>query len=162
MRRASTVFMVGLVGSLSLAACGETAEEAQAPDSAASEETATTPAPMDPSKPAEDAPAMVDASAPPAAVGQCIACHSFERDGPTKIGPNLWGIHGQPAAGKSGYAYSNALREAGVVWDDATLDGYLTNPRTAIPGNKMSFAGMRNAERRAEVIAYLASLTDAE
>ena len=94
----------------------------------------------------------------PAAVAQCVACHTFDEAGPNGIGPNLWNVYNSPAASKPGFMYSTAMKESGFTWDDATLDTYLANPRTALPGGKMSFAGISDEAKRKEVITYLATL----
>lgn len=102
----------------------------------------------------------VSDSAFPPTVAQCKTCHTFEQGGRHGVGPNLWNVHGQPAAAQPGYTYSPALLESGIVWDNAALDAYLENPRALVPGGKMSFAGLRDPEDRGEVIAYLATLTE--
>ena len=96
--------------------------------------------------------------AQPARIAQCTMCHTLTEGGPHQIGPNLWGVYGAPAASKGDYAYSTALRQSGLVWDDATLDAYLASPRELVPNGKMSYAGMPDAAHRAETIAYLAQL----
>jgi len=83
---------------------------------------------------------------------QCAMCHA------SGIGPALAGVYGKPAAGVPGYAYSTALKNAKLTWDDATLDKFLAAPQTAVPGTKMTFQGVTSASDRADVIAYLASL----
>lgn len=88
---------------------------------------------------------------------QCAVCHSTEA-GQNKIGPTLAGVFGRPAAQVADYAYSPAMREANRSWDAATLDGYLANPRTSLPGGRMIFVGLRDPKQRADVIAYLATL----
>lgn len=97
----------------------------------------------------------------PAAVAQCVACHTFEQDGPNGIGPNLWNVYDSPAASKPGFMYSTAMKDLGFTWDEPTLNTYLTNPRTALPGGKMSFAGINDEAKRKEVISYLATLKPA-
>jgi len=84
-------------------------------------------------------------------------CHSTA---PRKngIGPSLAGIHGQPAAHEPSYAYSSAMRASGIVWDDAALDAYLTNPRAVVPGTKMAFGGIADPAERAKLIAFLETL----
>lgn len=94
---------------------------------------------------------------------QCISCHSFEKGGPNKTGPNLFAIVGSSFAHLDGYGYSNALKEAkaaGRVWSFEELNGYLENPKKYLPGNKMSFAGLRRAEQRADMIVYLRQYAD--
>jgi cytochrome c2 len=84
---------------------------------------------------------------------QCAMCHA------SGIGPALGGVYGNQAAGVPGYAYSTALKNAKLTWDAATLDKFLAAPQTAVPGTKMTFAGLTTASDRADVIAYLATLT---
>lgn len=89
---------------------------------------------------------------------QCATCHSFDKGGPNKVGPNLWGVVGGPAAHLDGYNYSGAMKDAaaaGWTWTFDNLDAYLENPKTAMPGNKMTYAGMKKAEDRADLIAWL-------
>lgn len=88
----------------------------------------------------------------------CMACHSFTQGGPNGVGPNLWGIVGRPTASHAGYAYSAAMQAEKGPWTYERLDKYLASPARAIPGNKMGFAGIRNAQDRANVIAFLGSL----
>ena len=128
--------------SLALASCG-----GEAPDTEPSEASAQ-PEPT----------AAPDASAEPARLAMCKSCHTFNEGGPNLVGPNLWDSYGKPAAGNAEYAYSSALRDAGITWDDAALHAYLEDPRGAVPGGKMAFVGMRDETDRAEVIAYLATL----
>jgi cytochrome c len=94
------------------------------------------------------------------AVRVCSACHSFEQGGPNKIGPALWGVVGRDIAAHEGFSYSSALADKEGTWDYETLDAYLTDPRSWAPGTKMAFAGVKKPEDRADVIAYLRSLSD--
>ena len=89
----------------------------------------------------------------------CAACHSFDPGGPNRVGPNLHGIVGRAYAAKPGFAYSPALAGAGGRWSYEALDRFLTSPARTIAGTKMAFAGLRNPRDRAQVIAYLASIT---
>lgn len=91
----------------------------------------------------------------PAAWGQCAACHTVAKDAPHGLGPNLWGVAGTKAGELAGYEFSPAMKASGLVWDEATLDKYLTNPRASVPGTKMSFAGIADAARRKELITWL-------
>jgi cytochrome c len=91
---------------------------------------------------------------------KCAACHSFDNGGPNKVGPNLWDIVGKAVAGGEGYKYSGALADMGGDWSYESLDGFLAKPKDFAPGTKMSFAGLKSAEDRANLIAYLRSLSD--
>lgn len=94
---------------------------------------------------------------------KCIACHDMTKKKKNKVGPYLWGIVDQPAGKVSGYKkYSKkhlkAAEKKKLVWDEATLDIYLKNPKKFIPGNKMAFAGLKKAKDRANLIAYMKTL----
>ncbi len=88
---------------------------------------------------------------------KCSICHT-NVEGKNKIGPSLWAVVGRKAGSLPGYNYSDAMKNANRTWDATTLDAYLTNPRQNIPGVKMLFVGLPNADDRANVIAYLSTL----
>ncbi|MDF1619082.1 c-type cytochrome [Pseudothioclava nitratireducens] len=88
--------------------------------------------------------------------GKCKACHKV--DGSNATGPHLDGVIDRAVAGVDGFAYSDAMAAHGGTWTLEALDAYLTNPKENIPGNKMSFAGLKKPEDRNDVIAYLQSL----
>jgi cytochrome c len=90
----------------------------------------------------------------------CTTCHTFTKGGPNKIGPNLWGVVGRPKASEPGFAYSDALKTKGGKWTVDDLSAFLTSPRVFAPGTKMSFAGLPRGSDRANVIAYLNTLSD--
>ncbi len=90
----------------------------------------------------------------------CASCHEREKGAKHRIGPTLWGIYGTKAAAQSGFSYSIAMRESGVVWDEASLDAYIENPREFIPGTRMSFPGIKDPADRRDVVAYVESLKD--
>lgn len=99
----------------------------------------------------------VDLAAGEKAFRLCKACHSIAEGGRNGTGPNLWDIHGKGVATAEGFAYSDALRAmAGQVWDQAALDAFLENPKAYASGTKMAFAGMKKADERANLIAWLA------
>lgn len=107
----------------------------------------------------EAAPAVPAAAADarPASFAQCVACHAVEQ-GKHGIGPSLAGVYGTKVGEVEGYAFSPALLASGLTWDDATLDKWLANPRQLVPGNKMTYAGMADPAKRAELIAYMKTL----
>ena len=89
----------------------------------------------------------------------CASCHTFNPGGANLTGPNLAGIVGRPYAAHGGFNYSPALAGAGGRWSYEALDQFLTSPARAVPGTRMSFAGLRNPRDRANIIAYLARIT---
>jgi cytochrome c len=89
----------------------------------------------------------------------CVACHSFNEGGKNGLGPNLYNVVGQPKAAHEGYSYSAALKGKGGAWSYEELNAWLTKPATFAAGTKMSFAGVPNAQTRANVIAYLRTLS---
>ena len=90
---------------------------------------------------------------------KCMACHAIGPDAKVKVGPPLNGIVGAKWAHFEGYAYSADIKDgaaAGKVWDVATLNDYLENPKRLAPKGKMAFAGIKSEQERADLIAYLA------
>ena len=86
---------------------------------------------------------------------RCGGCHSIEEGGPTKLGPNLWGIIDRPVASVDGYAYSDALKEYGGKWELERLDAFLKDPAGAVPGSRMAVPGLTDDAERSDLIAYL-------
>jgi cytochrome c len=95
---------------------------------------------------------------------KCTACHTTEKGGPNKVGPNLWDIVNRPVASHEGFAYSTPMKEfsqgGSVVWDYDHLDQFLTSPKGLVKGTAMGFAGVKNPAERANLIAYLRTLAD--
>jgi cytochrome c len=88
---------------------------------------------------------------------KCMTCHTVE-DTTNKVGPSLKGIVGRKAATVEGYKYSGAMlakAAEGVIWDEATLAAYLPDPKSFVPGTKMTFAGLKTPEDVANLIAFL-------
>lgn len=88
---------------------------------------------------------------------KCGTCHSVEA-GKNRVGPSLAGVVGRKAASIETFSYSAAMKSSGLTWDPATLDSYLINPRAKVPGTKMTFAGLPQANDRSDIIAYLSTL----
>jgi cytochrome c len=126
-------------------------------------QAATPAAAAEPEKPFAVLMASADPDKGKKITAQCISCHSFEKGGPNKTGPNLYGIIGSPYAHKDDYSYSDAYKAEhakGRVWTMEDLFDYLKNPKAWVPGTKMIFAGLKKAEQRADVVAYLRSMND--
>ena len=90
---------------------------------------------------------------------KCMTCHSFESGGPNKIGPNLYNVLGGKRAHAEGFAYSEALKGLGGQWGFEELNTFIAAPAATIKGTKMSFAGIKSAKERADIIAYLRTLS---
>jgi cytochrome c2 len=106
--------------------------------------------------------ASADAAAGEASAKKCGACHTFAEGEPHKIGPNLWDVVNRPIAGAPGYEYSpdmQAHAQQAQTWTFEHLNTFLQNPKGVVPGTKMAFAGLKNDAERANVIAYLRSLS---
>jgi cytochrome c2 len=105
--------------------------------------------------------AQADADRGQAASRACAACHTFEQGGPHRIGPNLWGIVGEQFAHHDDYSYSAALQaRSDETWTIEALDQFIANPREFAPGTTMAYAGMRRDDQRADLLAYLSTLSD--
>lgn len=101
---------------------------------------------------------VADVAAGERAFARCAACHTINQGGADGIGPNLFGVVGSAVANNTGYAYSDAMRQHAAeapIWTYDELDAFLTAPGRHVPGTKMSFAGLRNADDRVALIAYL-------
>jgi len=87
---------------------------------------------------------------------RCGGCHSIDRN---RVGPKHLGLFGRKAGSVEGFNYSQAMRSSGIVWDETTLDRFLENPRAMVPGTKMTYAGVKDPQERADLIAYLKQAT---
>ncbi len=90
----------------------------------------------------------------------CATCHSFDKGAPAKVGPNLYGVVGRAKGSEAGFAYSDAMKAKGGDWTFDDLNSFITSPKTFVPGTKMGFAGEPDAGKRADIIAYLRTLSD--
>ena len=153
---------------LGLVALNITAGALFAPEIAAKPgyEIAVKPAPSETGKaapaevPIEKALASADIKRGEATVKVCQTCHNLTKGAGPKIGPDLWDVVGRPKGSVAGFAYSDAIKSKGGEWTVGDLSGFLTNPRGFVPGTKMTFAGLPREEQRADVIAYLNTLSD--
>lgn len=104
-----------------------------------------------------------DAAAGEAVFRKCAACHTPDQGGANKVGPNLWDIVNRPIASHEGFSYSAAMREfsqgGSVSWDFQHLSEFLKAPRSYVPNTAMAFAGIRNVQEEANLLAYLRTLS---
>jgi cytochrome c len=91
---------------------------------------------------------------------KCTACHTADKGGPNRVGPNLFGIVGRDVGKHEGFAFSSAMSSHGGKWTFEDLAKYLHDPREAVPGNKMAFAGVKDNAELADLLAYLRTLSD--
>ena len=110
----------------------------------------------EPAKPIEFYLASADPAAGEQVFKKCAACHNADKGGANQLGPNLWGVLGEPIGkGANGFAFSEALSGKGGTWNWDNLAEWLSNPKKFAPGTKMTFAGLGKPEDRANVIAFL-------
>ena len=104
--------------------------------------------------------ASADAAAGKTVSTRCEQCHDISKGGPNKIGPELWGVIGRARATNPGFSYSSAMMADHNPWTFALLFKYLKSPASMVPGTKMSFAGLRSADDRINLLAYLRTASD--
>jgi cytochrome c len=91
---------------------------------------------------------------------QCIACHTIDKGGANKVGPNLWGIVNRAKASHAGFSYSSVLTAKGGDWSYEDIDHLIFKPTAYVRGTKMAFAGLPKEQDRADIIAYLRTMAD--
>ncbi|MBV9548200.1 MAG: cytochrome c family protein [Alphaproteobacteria bacterium] len=104
--------------------------------------------------------ASADAGAGKTVSGRCLQCHTLGKGEPNKIGPNIYGVVERPRASVDGFSYSSAMKSKGGTWSYDELFKFLKSPGAYINGTKMSFAGLRNAQDRINLIAFLRTNAD--
>jgi cytochrome c len=104
------------------------------------------------------APAWADDSAA-AALLKCKICHALDAGGGNRVGPSLYGIFGRTAGTQAGFAFSDAMKQSGIVWDDETLAKFLRDPKDSVPGNRMSFPGIADAGVLRDLLQQLKQAT---
>lgn len=104
--------------------------------------------------------ASADAASGQTVAKKCLACHTFDKGGIDKVGPNLWGIIGASVAHSDSFNYSGAMKDYGGTWDYNRLATYLYDPKKAVKGTKMAFAGLRKEKDIADLLAYLRQQSD--
>lgn len=161
---------------MALIACGQSPQSTDskaAPEASASKEA--TPATAPSAAPAAPAPAAAGPSPEDAKIlaslpapynegdlangrrqfAKCRSCHVIEKGGDNRVGPALHGVFGRTAGSAAGFNYSPALKGAGFVWDAGKLDQWLADPKGFLPGNRMTFVGLKQEKDRRDVIAYI-------
>ena len=109
-------------------------------------------------EPIDDYLAKADAAAGEKSAKVCAACHTFDKGGANRVGPNLHGVVGRARGSEAGFSYSDAMKAKGESWDAASLNEFLWSPKSFVPGTKMTFAGIKKPEDRAAVIKWLQTL----
>jgi cytochrome c len=107
--------------------------------------------------PAADGPLKGDPAAGKAVYDRCLACHALAYD---RTGPRHCGLFGRRAGSVKDFAYSEAMKRSGIVWNERTLDRFLANPLAAVPGTAMGYAGVTDRKERADLVAWLRQAND--
>ena len=105
--------------------------------------------------------AKADATKGAADVKVCQSCHSFEKGGVAKVGPPLWGVVGRPKGSIAGFGYSDGMKAKGGSWTYEDINTFITKPSAYVSGTKMTYPGESDAAKRADILAYLQTVSDA-
>jgi cytochrome c len=97
-----------------------------------------------------------DVAAGKSSFNKCLACHSIGENAKNKVGPELNGLNGRKSGTAPGYSYSDANKNSGLTWDEATFKDYIKNPKAKIPGTKMAFAGITKESEVNDLWAFVA------
>ena len=154
---AGVLFALILVKGMDLVIDSFMPVETPHPEAKGGEVAAPAAAPV-PEKPLADRLAAADAKKGADIAKKCTSCHTFESGGPTRVGPNLFGVAGRAKASIGGFAYSDAVKKLGGNWTDEDLDKWIEKPSAMASGTKMTFAGIEDGQQRADLIAYLKTL----
>ena len=158
MRHLGLTLTAVALAAAALSGCNKSATTPQAADQSASTAAPTPMSDADKAKALASLPApynSADLSNGESKFALCSTCHTVVQGGPNMTGPNLHGVFGRKAATLPGFKYSDALKATGWTWDAARVDTWITDPKVALPGTKMTFVGLKDPKDRTDVIAYL-------
>ncbi|MFN7496159.1 MAG: c-type cytochrome [Hyphomonadaceae bacterium] len=162
----TSLALIPLMAAVACSPAAQTGDTKTAPETA-SKEVTTAPAPAAPANVGpspEDAKILASLPAPynegdlangRRQFAKCRSCHVMEKGGDNRVGPALHGVFGRTAGSSAGFNYSPALKSAGFVWDAGKLDQWLADPKGFLPGNRMTFVGLKQEKDRRDVIAYI-------